>query len=283
MFGGPAIVRQSNQIRPSPWPFVVSTGVFAGFTSFLLIFHKYELLGNVVPYALILSFVGLLLWWKDVIRESSFLGNYTVQIRTSLRLGFQLFLVSELMLFVTYFWAFFHFRLSPAIELGGEWPPYGLTPIWPFGLVLINTALLVASGMTVEFARREFSSNNRKYGLIALGVAISEAIVFTVIQGVEYFLAPFDLSDGVFGSAFFSITGLHAAHVILGTLLLIVSFYRLMAGHFSRDHALIFLFATWYWHFVDIIWILVVLGVYMTSIDWTFVNFLPLPVTNEAV
>jgi len=197
-----------------------------------------------------------------VIRERTFIGHHTSYVARGLRFGMVLFLVSEAMFFVTFFWGFFHRALRPAPEIGCTWPPVGIEPIRPFAVPLVNTAILLASGCTVTWAHHALLAGNREEALLGLGARALLGILFTRIQLQEYYDAPFTIADGIYGSCFYLLTGFHGLHVIVGTLFLLVNWVRAYFYHFSPTHHLGFEFGAWYWHFVDVVWILVYLCVY---------------------
>jgi len=200
--------------------------------------------------------------WRDVIRESTFEGKHTTYVQKGLRIGMILFIISEIMFFVAFFWGFFHSSLAPTIAIGCVWPPIGIEPISAFGLPLLNTLLLLTSGATVTWTHHSIISGNKQESVISLLLTIILALIFTVIQVFEYIQAPFTISSGIYGSTFFMSTGFHGFHVLIGTLFLSVCLYRLIKGHFTKEHHLGFEAAAWYWHFVDVVWLFLFVSVY---------------------
>jgi len=201
---------------------------------------------------LILGFISLVcsmaFWFRDVISEGTYLGNHTSAVQRGLNLGVALFIASEALFFLAIFWAFFHSALSPTVELGAQWPPLGIEAINPFELPLLNTVILLSSGVTVTYAHHSLIQGNRSgviYGLIA---TIILAIVFTALQGIEYTVSSFTISDSVFGSTFYFGTGFHGLHVIIGTLFLGVGFWRVLAYHSTDNHHLGLESGILYWH-----------------------------------
>jgi len=201
-------------------------------------------------------------WFRDVISEGTYLGNHTSTVQRGLNLGVALFIASEALFFLAIFWAFFHSALSPTVELGAQWPPLGIEAINPFELPLLNTVILLSSGVTVTYAHHSLIQGNRSgviYGLIA---TIILAIVFTALQGIEYTVSSFTISDSVFGSSFYFGTGFHGLHVIIGTLFIGVGFWRVLAYHSTDQHHLGLESAILYWHFVDVVWLFLYVSVY---------------------
>lgn len=249
-------------VTRSPWPLFASIGALAMAVGAVMYFHNYQNGFNLLMAGF--SFVLLIasLWWRDVIRESTFEGRHTLCVQKGLRMGFILFIVSEVMLFFSFFWSYFHAALSPTVELGCIWPPLGITPFDPWSIPLLNTLILLLSGSTITVAHYSILLNDHKKGSKYFYFTIALAAIFTLLQLYEYITAPFAISDGVYGSVFYMITGLHGFHVIVGTIFIIVVFIRYLKRHFTPTHHLGFEFAAWYWHFVDFVWIYVFLTLY---------------------
>ena len=177
-------------------------------------------------------------------------------------MGVGLFIVSEALFFLAIFWAFFHSALSPAIELGAHWPPMGIDSINPFELPLLNTVILLSSGVTVTYAHHSLLQGNRNGTLYGLFYTILLAIIFTGLQGIEYTVSSFTISDGVYGSSFFFGTGFHGLHVIIGTAFISVGLWRVFAYHSTNNHHLGLESSILYWHFVDIVWLFLFISIY---------------------
>ena len=177
-------------------------------------------------------------------------------------LGFILFIISEVFAFFSVFWAFFHSSLSPAIEIGGVWPPQGITALDPFAIPLLNTFLLLSSGAFVTWSHHALIQGDRKSAIAGAFICVILAILFTALQGVEYFDAPFSITDSIYGTVFFASTGLHGLHVIVGTIFLTVGLIRIINYHVSTNHHLGYESAILYWHFVDVVWLFLFIAVY---------------------
>ena len=180
----------------------------------------------------------------------------------SLIIGFILFIISEVFAFLSVFWAFFHSSLSPAVEIGGVWPPQGITALDPFSIPLLNTMLLLSSGAFITWAHHSLIQGYRRGAVIGTLVCIILAIIFTALQGFEYLNAPFSIADSVFGTVFFASTGLHGLHVIVGTIFITVSFIRIVNYHLSTGHHVGYEASILYWHFVDVVWLFLFIAVY---------------------
>jgi len=249
-------------VSRSPWPIVISLAALNTAIGAAMYMHRYK-------YGLILLIFGLIhvalimgLWWRDVVREGTFEGTHTKAVQSGLKIGFILFIVSEVMFFFGFFWAFFHSSLSPAIEIGCIWPPEGIVPFNPLGIPLINTLVLLLSGATITVTHIGLVSGNFWLAINYFARTIILALLFTQLQLEEYILAPFAISDGIYGSVFYMITGLHGFHVIIGTIFMAVCFVRLYNSHFTTTHHLGFEFSAWYWHFVDVVWLFVYTFIY---------------------
>jgi cytochrome c oxidase subunit 3 len=249
-------------VSPSPWPLFTCIALLTLTTTGVLTMHGFSNGG----YFLLLGFLSLIgsmsFWFRDVISEGTYLGNHTLAVQRGLNLGVALFIVSEALFFLAIFWAFFHSALSPTVELGAQWPPMGIEAINPFELPLLNTVILLSSGVTVTYAHHSLIQGNRAgvlYGLIATLVL---AVVFTVFQGIEYSVSSFTISDGAFGTCFYFGTGFHGLHVIIGTAFLAVGFWRILAYQSTDSHHLGFESAILYWHFVDVVWLFLFISIY---------------------
>lgn len=212
--------------------------------------------------ALISLVSSMSFWFRDIISEGTYLGNHTLAVQRGLNMGVALFIVSEAFFFLAIFWAFFHSALSPTVELGAQWPPMGIEPINPFELPLLNTVLLLSSGVTVTYAHHSLIQGNRKGSLNGLVVTAILALIFTAFQGVEYTVSSFTISDGAYGSCFYFGTGFHGLHVIIGTAFLAVGLWRILAYHLTENHHLGFESAILYWHFVDVVWLFLFISIY---------------------
>lgn len=195
--------------------------------------------------------------------ESTYRGFHSSRVQCGLRLGMSLFIASEVFFFLAFFWAYLHCSSSPNVELGSSWPPPGLTPLSAFHLPLLNTVVLLTSGASVTFSHASLKAGSFSTSALSLGITVLLGLFFTLAQGLEYFLCSFCISDSSYGSCFFLATGFHGFHVLLGSAFLAVCLLRLSASHFSTTRHLGFEFACWYWHFVDVVWILLYLIIYI--------------------
>jgi cytochrome c oxidase subunit 3 len=222
-------------------------------------FNNAHLFLYIALFSLIYS---MSLWWRDVISEGTYLGNHTLAVQRGLNMGVALFIVSEALFFLAIFWAFFHCALAPTVELGAQWPPMGIEAINPFELPLLNTVILLSSGVTVTYAHHSLIQGNRTGALYGLLFTVILAVIFTFFQGVEYSVSSFTISDGAFGTCFYFGTGFHGLHVMIGTAFLAVGLWRVMAYHVTDNHHLGLEAGILYWHFVDVVWLFLFLTIY---------------------
>jgi len=257
-------------VDPSPWPAFGAAA--AGLMAFGAVLYMHpDMLGKAIEptlkglgaWTILPGVVGVLFtmwkWWADVIDEATFKGNHTPVVRLHHRYGMVMFIASEVMFFVAFFWAFFHAALS---GVDGVWPPKGIVPFEAFDLPFMNTLILLTSGCTVTWAHHALIEGDRKGLLQGLGLTILLGIAFTSLQAYEYSHAAFGFKEGIYPSTFFMATGFHGFHVIIGTTFLIVCWFRAYKGHFKPEHHFGFEAAAWYWHFVDVVWLFLFCAVY---------------------
>lgn len=224
--------------------------------------HKFQGGGQLCLTGFFLILYVMYTWWRDIIREAMYEEQHTFAVQRGLRLGMILFIVSEIMFFFAFFWAFFHSSLAPTFNIGSVWPPEAIQTIQTSGIPLTNTFFLLSSGATVTWAHHAIIVRAKKQALVGLILTLILAILFTGLQGLEYYEAPFTISDSVYGSCFYMATGFHGFHVFVGTLSLLVSFIRIVFNHFTDTHHFGFESAAWYWHFVDVVWLFLFITVY---------------------
>nr|WKU84170.1 cytochrome c oxidase subunit III [Somula decora] len=244
----------------SPWPLTSAIGTMTLVSGLVKWFHQYNM--SLILLGTTITILTVYQWWRDVSRESTFQGLHTYPVTMGLRWGMILFILSEVLFFSSFFWAFFHSSLSPAIELGAIWPPLGIIPFNPFQIPLLNTTILLASGITVTWAHHSLMSNNHSQTTQGLFFTVLLGIYFTILQAYEYIEAPFTIADAVYGSTFFMATGFHGLHVLIGTTFLLICLIRHLNNHFSKNHHFGFEAAAWYWHFVDIVWLFLYVSIY---------------------
>jgi cytochrome c oxidase subunit 3 len=278
----------------SPWPIVgaVGLGLIAWGAGHTVIDMSKEQEGygsTVLTIGLVVIAVMLFGWFRDQINESMS-GKYSNQLGDSYKQGMSWFIFSEVMFFAAFFGALFYARVIAVQWLGGDsnnamtnevlWPEF--VAQWPlvktpggtetqamgwYGLPAINTLILLASSVTCHFAHTGLEQNKRKQLTAMLGVTIILGCIFLYLQGAEYVHAYQDLNltldSGVYGNTFYMLTGFHGMHVTLGTVMLIIMFLRVLKGHFTPDNHFAFQATSWYWHFVDVVWLCLFVVVYI--------------------
>ena len=251
-------------VDPSPWPFVGSMGGALTLFGIVIAAHFH----NYIPLSLglVIVLATMFFWWRDVLKESATPGLHTVIVRIGLRYGMMMFIASEVMFFVAFFWAYFHFSLIPEHVLGTDtpmWPPKGTLTFDPWNLPFLNTMILLLSGTTVTWAHHALIEGDRKGLISGLTITVLLGITFTICQGIEYSHAPFHFAGGgIYPSVFFLATGFHGFHVIIGTIFLAVCLFRAIAGGFTPQRHFGFEAAAWYWHFVDVVWLFLFICIY---------------------
>ncbi len=288
-------------VNPSPWPLIGSLAALSMAFGAIIWMRSLGggpgLFGVKGPTLFSIGFAGVLVvmffWWRDVIKEAHG-GDHTPVVQLHLRYGMIMFIASEVMFFVAWFWAYFDASLFPAaVEAlkitnpdgstettknligmvarndltGGHWPPKVSdnfkSTFDPWGLPLVNTLILLTSGTTVTWAHHALLHNDRRGLKLGLLVTVLLGLLFTALQAFEYGHAAFNYSGHIYGATFFMATGFHGAHVIIGTVFLAVCLYRAMRGHFTAQQHFGFEAAAWYWHFVDVVWLFLFACIYV--------------------
>jgi len=255
-------------VDPSPWPIVGAISALLLTGGMVLFMHGiWGFGGKIVLAAGVVGVLGtMFFWWRDVVKEATFQGFHTPVVQIGMRYGMALFIASEVMFFAAWFWAYFNAFLFPTEQIGHTWPPSLPTPVQtfdPFELPLLNTLILLLSGVTVTWAHHALREGDRKGMLQGLALTILLGATFTCVQAYEYSHAAFTFRGNIYGSTFFMATGFHGFHVIIGTIFLTVCWFRAQAGHFKPDHHFGFEAAAWYWHFVDVVWLFLFACIYV--------------------
>lgn len=247
-------------VTKSPWPILRSINTITLLLGIIIWTQKKYIINLII--GLSLTTLCSILWWKDIIKESTFQGNHTIKVTLIIKTGIILFITSEVIFFLSFFWAFFHSSLSPNIELGINWPPKSIKPFNPIEIPLLNTIILLSSGATITWAHHSLLNNKLKNSFKTTLLTVILGIYFTILQKWEYSESPFTIADSVYGSTFFITTGFHGLHVIIGTIFLTVTLTRIYKIHFSKNKHLGFEATAWYWHFVDVVWLFLYFSIY---------------------
>jgi len=284
-------------VNPSPWPLIGSVAAFTLAIGFVVWMNKdasdygglFGLAGTpwiLIAGALLVAYT-MIGWWRDVIKESIVTHEHSPVVKLGLRYGMILFIASEVMFFVAWFWAYFSVAFFPTDHGLAAWPPHGITTFDPWHLPLVGTLVLLTSSTTVTWAHHAIQTDDREGALWGLGITILLGLTFTCLQAMEYAHAAFffgssgDVREAaaplsyivgtegtvaepvIYGSTFFMATGFHGAHVIIGTIFLIVCFFRAWRGDFTAKSHFGFEAAAWYWHFVDVVWLFLFAAIYI--------------------
>jgi len=271
-------------VNPSPWPFVGSLAAFVLAVGAVIYMKGLWGMPKHTWWVAAAGFLGVIYtmvgWWTDVVKEANE-GDHTPAVAIGLRYGMIMFIASEVMFFVAWFWIFFemalfhhHRTLSPVSDVANAWatwPPKGIETVQPWRLPLVNTLTLLLSGTTVTWAHHALQVGDRKSAKIGLLLTILLGILFTSIQAYEYreilgthmFFSAASQGGQLYGSSFFMATGFHGFHVIIGTIFLTVCLLRLIGGAFTPKHHFGFEAAAWYWHFVDVVWLFLFAFIYV--------------------
>lgn len=247
-------------VQSSFWPLLSSLVLFSVITNMVLWVNiKLSIFSFLFSLVVLLSI--MFLWWKDVSMESV-VGYHTHKLELSLRVGMMLFILSEVFFFISFFWAFYDSSLSPTVELGLMWPPKGICPLSVYSVPLLNTIILLTSGITVTWAHHSLMNNYYSKTLVSLSVTVVLGVYFLSMQWLEYNEAIFSIRDGAYGRTFFIATGFHGMHVIVGTTFLFYVLVMMLKGVLTFSHHFSFEAAAWYWHFVDVVWLILFISVY---------------------
>nr|YP_010952910.1 cytochrome c oxidase subunit III [Empoascanara defecta]WMQ52353.1 cytochrome c oxidase subunit 3 [Empoascanara defecta] len=247
-------------VDKSPWPLTGSIGLMTLMLGMIMWLHKINM--NLFMLSILIIILTMIQWWRDVTRESTFQGLHTKKVTLGMKMGMLLFIVSEILFFLSFFWAFFHSSLSPSMEIGLLWPPKGITPFNPMNIPMLNTMILLSSGITITWAHNSLVNKNYTQMIQSTILTVMLGLYFSMLQLYEYMESPFCISDSVYGSTFFLATGFHGLHVIIGTMFIMVSLVRMLKLHMSKNHHVGFEASAWYWHFVDVVWLFLYISIY---------------------
>nr|AYE40950.1 cytochrome c oxidase subunit III [Idioscopus sp. 'myrica']WEP24789.1 cytochrome c oxidase subunit III [Idioscopus sp. 'myrica'] len=247
-------------VDKSPWPLMSSMGLMTMTSGAIIWFNKLNWMLMII--GLIIILLTMFQWWRDIIRESTFQGKHTQKVMKSMKWGMIMFIMSEVMFFSAFFWAFFHSSLSPSMEIGLQWPPMGVKPFNPMNIPLLNTMILLSSGVSMTWAHNSVLNNNYTQTLKSMMITIMLGVYFSILQLYEYMESSFSIADSIYGSTFFMGTGFHGIHVMIGTMFITIMMMRVKNLHMSNMHHIGFELSAWYWHFVDVVWLFLYIMIY---------------------
>ena len=269
-------------LEPDIWPLIGSISALTFTSGMVLSFHP-DLFGSASSIVMWAGLAGLIatffMWFKNIVIEAE-RGDHTPVVQLHMRYGMILFIASEVMFFVGWFWSFFDFALFPTpltydaatgattslfgqAGAAADFIPKGMEVLDPFALPLLNTLILLCSGTTVTWAHHSLIHGDRVGLKQGLWATIALGVLFSFIQAYEYAVAPFGFGGNTYSSAFYMATGFHGFHVIVGTIFLAVCLYRAYLGHFTSRQHFGFEAAAWYWHFVDVVWLFLFVAIYV--------------------
>jgi len=243
-----------------PWPILTSFSFLRFALGVIIIVRSF----NVYPFLISLTLLlfSSFLWGRDVHREGCYEGAHNLEATVGFKLGIIIFILSECFFFLGIFWGYLHLAEAPALELGSVWPPKGVCSFDPKGIPFLNTVLLVSSGISVTWRHHSMEIGAYRSSVISLVFTVMLGGTFTLFQLLEYYVASFTFSCSSYSSVYFMGTGFHGLHVIIGSVLLIISLSRFSRKHISPNHRIGFECSVWYWHFVDVVWFFLYLVFY---------------------
>nr|YP_010692566.1 cytochrome c oxidase subunit III [Tricentrus fulgidus]WBV77307.1 cytochrome c oxidase subunit III [Tricentrus fulgidus] len=247
-------------VDKSPWPIMSSMGLMSMTSGAILMFYNKEYL--LITMGMMITILCMIQWWRDIVRESTYQGLHSTKVIKNMKLGMILFIISEIMFFVSFFWAFLHSSLSPSIEIGMNWPPLNIKSFNPMSIPLLNTMILLSSGVSMTWSHSALLMNNYSQSIKSMIITMLLGMYFSGLQLYEYMESSFCISDSIYGASFFMSTGFHGIHVLIGSMFILISTLRMKKLHFSNYHHVGFECAAWYWHFVDVVWLMLYIMIY---------------------
>lgn len=247
-------------VSPSPWPALGALSAFILAVGAVHFMHDGTPLIMIAGLAMVVY--TMFVWWRDVVKESIVDKAHNARVRFGLQMGMALFIISEVMFFVAFFWAYFHhgFGVNPSST---QWPPEGIETLHAWGLPFINTVILITSGFVLMWGMKGLKTGNNKQLQMGILGAVILGFSFLVLQIIEYGEAAFAFTDGIYPSTFYMATGFHGFHVFVGAVFLAVCYFRAKKGHFTEEKHIGLQAAEWYWHFVDVVWIFLFVWFYI--------------------
>lgn len=250
------MIRVFHVLRLRLWPILISIRVLL---RFIRLYISIKIGFNIL---LLVAGLVILSWFKDVRRERDLLLEHSFLNNVFFKTGIILFISSEVIFFVSFFWCYFDFVLVVDIELGGVWPPKGVQRINPFRVPLLNTLILLSSGVLITWRHFSILFNDWFYSCVTLFFTLILGIYFLFVQYQEYIDATYTFIRSGYGRIFFLATGFHGFHVLLGCILILGRLYRLIIVNCDSFWHYNFEFSAWYWHFVDVVWLFLFVFIY---------------------
>lgn len=252
---------QFHIVTLRPWPVITSTVLWASVSNSTSIIRGKQTISKTRGILLILA-IRSRMWWKDTIKERKKEGEHQQKVSKGLKIGIVIFITSEIIFFLRFFWSYFHRGVSPTLEIGQRWPPTGINRFDPTNVPLLNTLVLISSGVRVTWAHHCLLNNNMKKRIVRILLTCTLGAYFSALQYIEYKQGEFSIRDSSYGTIFFVATGFHGIHVLIGTTFLVVTIINITRIRVSNEHHNSFEIAAWYWHFVDVVWLFLYLSIY---------------------
>jgi cytochrome c oxidase subunit 3 len=247
-------------VELSPWPILASNLIITSILTTIITLQTKRRTPLII--CIIITIITSLIWWKNIIKENKTKGYHLMPVTLGIKIGIILFILSEVLFFTSFFWAFFHRRMRPNIEIGQKWPPITVNPFNPINIPLLNTIILLSSGASITWAHHSIIKNNQIKAKLRIEITIFIGIYFSMLQIIEYIQAEFTISDASYGCTFFIATGFHGIHVIIGSTFLTTILLGINKINNNKIQITGFELASWYWHFVDVVWILLYISIY---------------------
>ncbi|QXK92321.1 cytochrome c oxidase subunit 3 [Neoehrlichia mikurensis] len=263
-------------VDPSPWPLSFSISVLVTAAGAVGVVHKWDVGIISLAVGIFLTTLTLFNWWKDIISEAIKEQCFTAIVKKGLRLSMAIIILSETMFFAGFFASFFKSWLLPVRIFNNfsptsyvSWPPANITPLDPWSIPFLNTVILLLSGCTLTWSHYSLINNDVKNASKLLGYTVILGFTFSIFQIIEYYHIDFAFKEtgekAIYSSNFYMLTGFHGIHVIIGTLFLLICWVRSKRNQLLPECHIGFECAVWYWHFVDVIWLLLFFFVYLVS------------------
>ncbi|CAK7919980.1 cytochrome c oxidase subunit 3 (mitochondrion) [[Candida] anglica] len=249
-------------VSPSPWPMYTAFSLMNLALSLGLTAHNYMNNNMWMMLSMMTVLYSMTLWFRDMFAESTFLGDHTMAVKKGMMQGFLLFVLSEMLMFASLFWAYLHSALNPTMEMGMSWPPAGMETMSADELPLLNTMMLLASGVTITYAHHSIINGNRSNTLYGFIYSTLLILLFVMCQTLEYKYAPFTLTDSVYGSTFYSTTALHGMHMVMTFIMTSICTIRVYyysvtdTSHVGLETTILYL------HVLDVMWLFMYIVMY---------------------
>lgn len=250
-------------IENSPWVIYTTISIGSILINNILYMNRY----TNGKHLLIISIISLIIningWWKEVINESTSKGEHTHIVQEGLMKGYILFIISEIVIFLSLFYTFFYFSIIPDIHIGNIWPPVGINIINFKSIPLLNTMLLFFSGIAITIGHYKIKEGDiigsKRYIMYTMIIGI----IFVGMQYIEYKYSEFNITDSVYSNIFYVLTGIHGLHVIIGIIFIYIAYIRIK--EYTNKHHMNYILSSIYWHFVDIVWLFLFAIIYIWS------------------